>query len=501
MITTFGSYPAGAASASRVRTVRGGEVAELDRNPGQSRSPTPLPTREDVNGGAPTGGTGLRIIIDNGEYGLQNKGDLAMLDVTVGRLRERWPASRIGVVTFNPPLLRAYEPRAEPLAFSKDGWWGSTNLLRRLPGRVSPSIVAPVYRAWRETSEPPRRVARRVRDRLLEVRRLPTHSPAPASDFATSRQDHRKPRVPRAVESASLVLALGGGYMADIDPDQAHRTFDLLERAFDLGVPTAMVGQGLGPLENPALLERARRLLPRVDFIALRENRHGPALLDAVGVDPSKVVVTGDDAVELAHGLPAAEPRTGLGICLRLAPYTSVPADVTPAIRTALQAAAAEVSASLVPMAVSDYQLEDRLTTLPLTEGYDDVVPMLGRYSSARDLARRVSRCRVVVTGAYHVAVFALSQGIPVVGLSASRYYDYKFTGLRGMFGQGVHTVALNSDGLPERLTEAVLSSWQTAPAVRESLLAAAERQMAASRQAYARVYELVERAASSQIT
>jgi polysaccharide pyruvyl transferase WcaK-like protein len=493
MIRMFGPYPAGAASASRVRAVGGAEAAELDRNPGQSCSPTSLPTRHDVDGGAPTGGAGLRIIIDNGEYWLQNKGDLAMLDITVGRLRERWPASRIGVVTFNPPLLRAYEPRAEPLAFSRDGWWGSTNLLRRLPGLVSPSIVAPVYRTWREASEPPRRVARRVRDRLVGARRLPTPSPAPTSDSGSGRHYHRRPRVPRAVESASLVLALGGGYMADVDPSQAHRTFDLLERAIALGVPTAMVGQGLGPLEDPLLLARARQVLPSVDFIALREDRHGPALLEAVGVDPATTMVTGDDAVDLAYGLRAADPGSGIGVCLRVAPYSPVEAGAPPAIRGALQAVAAEVSTSLVPMAVSDYQSEDCRATLPLTQGYSDVVPMLGRYCSARDLASRVSACRIVVTGAYHVAVFALSQGIPVVGVSATRYYDHKFAGLEGMFGSGVHAVALDPEGLEQRLAEAMLAAWESAPMVREPLLSSARRQIEASRAAYERVYELVD--------
>jgi polysaccharide pyruvyl transferase WcaK-like protein len=459
----------------------------------RSKSPVPSPPRDDGDGGAPATGASLRIIIDNGEYCLQNKGDLAMLDVTVGRLRERWPAARIGVVTFNPPLLRAYEPRAEPLAFSEDGHWRSANVLRRLPGRVSPAIVAPGYRIWREASEPPRRAARRVRDRLLKARGLPTRSPAPAADSGTSRQNRRRPRVPRAVESASLVLALGGGYVADVDPDQAHRTFDLLQRAIALGVPTAMVGQGLGPLEDPVLLARAREVLPSVDFIALREERHGSALLESVGVEAESTMVTGDDAVDLAYGLRATDPGSGIGVCLRIAPYSPVGADAPPAIRRALQAVAAEVSAPLVPMAVSDYQCEDCRTTLPLTQGYSDVVPMLGRYCSARDLATRVSACRIVVTGAYHVAVFALSQGIPVVGMSAGRYYDNKFAGLDGIFGSGVHLVAVEPEGLEQRLSAAMRAAWESAPTVREPLLLSARRQIEASRRAYDRVYALVE--------
>ena len=78
--------------------------------------------------------------------------------------------------------------------------------------------------------------------------------------------------------------------------------------------------------------------------------------------------------------------------------------------------------------------------------------PPLGRFASPWALARQVGRCRIVVSGAYHVAVFALAQGIPVVGLSSSRYYDDKFEGLAAMFGTGLELVRLDGDDVEDRL-------------------------------------------------
>ena len=40
----------------------------------------------------------VRVLIENGEYWLTNRGDLAILDVTVRRLSERWPGARLGVL-------------------------------------------------------------------------------------------------------------------------------------------------------------------------------------------------------------------------------------------------------------------------------------------------------------------------------------------------------------------------------------------------------------------
>ena len=46
-----------------------------------------------------------------------------------------------------------------------------------------------------------------------------------------------------------------------------------------------------------------------------------------------------------------------------------------------------------------------------------------------------IARCRLVVTGSYHAALFALSMGVPAIGIATSRYYEDKFLGLADQFG------------------------------------------------------------------
>jgi hypothetical protein len=87
--------------------------------------------------------------------------------------------------------------------------------------------------------------------------------------------------------------------------------------------------------------------------------------------------------------------------------------------------------------------------------------------------------------------VFALSQGVPVVGLTSSAYYDDKFLGLAGMFGTGLELVRLEDD-LGQRLPTAVRSAWDRAPQERSTLLASAEEQIAASRKTFDRICGLV---------
>jgi len=298
--------------------------------------------------------------------------------------------------------------------------------------------------------------------------------------------------LPGAARDVSLVLAGGGGYITDVDLHQAHRTLNLLEYACSRGIPTAMVGQGIGPITDPRLLDRAAKVLPCVDFIALREGRRGTELLAQLGVMPEKIMVTGDDAVEFGYRVRRDAVGSDLGLCLRVANYSKVGNAVREAVGCVVRDVAGELNAGLVPLIVSEHGSEDRRSTLPLLDGYNKRRRPIGRFGTADELARQVAACRLLVTGTYHVAVFALSQGIPVVSLSTSVYYDDKFYGLAEMFGTGLTVVHLEDQDLPNILTRAIGDLWDAAPALRKPLQQKAIEQIAASKEAFERISRLV---------
>ena len=104
----------------------------------------------------------------------------------------------------------------------------------------------------------------------------------------------------------------------------------------------------------------------------------------------------------------------------------------------------------------------------------------------------RVGECRVVVTGSYHGAVFALAQGIPVVALVKSPYYVNKMAGLQDQFGIGCELVRLDEGNVSGRIRAAIDRAWAEAERVRGPLLQAAAEQIERGRRAYARLVELV---------
>lgn len=447
-------------------------------------------------------GPAPRILIEHSDHWLINMGDLAMMDVTLSRVRKLWPAARIGVVTQAPHLLRAYFPDAEPIDPAGRRPWGSPGMLDRVAERAGPTRVGPVaigwvsFRGW--FPQKVRGAAYKGRgllaglstrsgfgwmDRVVGARRragtAPEAGPAQKGGFRLP------PNTLRAVQSSSFVLAMGGGYITDADPTQSERVLTLLEHARSLEIPTAMVGQGLGPAEEPWLQSRLAAVLPEVGFIGLREGRRGPDILRRAGVPPTRFEVTGDDAIELACSVRTDTIGSDIGICLRTAGYSPVSHTAIEALARTLQASARDFQAGLVPVVISDYRSEDRRSTLPLLHGSRAARRPLGRFARPQDVARQVGTCRVLVTGAYHAAVFALTQGIPVIALSTSRYYEDKFLGLADMFGTGLELVYTETEDLEDRLSTAVREAWERAPEVRPALRAAAERQVAASQHGF----------------
>jgi polysaccharide pyruvyl transferase WcaK-like protein len=434
-----------------------------------------------------------RILIENGEYWLRNNGDLAMLAATISRLRVRWPHARIGVLTEVPALLRAYFPGVEPISGFDIDPWAKPSRVELFSGRLSPRIVGPValgrlrLRVWLA------RKARPIRSKISRplTLRSATNTTTPPEAATT------KYALPRgsaeAAREASLVLALGGGYLTDADPAQTVRALTLLEYASDQGVRAVMVGQGIGPLEDPALQSRAAEVLPKMDFIGLRERRRGPEILRRLGVPSERVLVTGDDAIELAYAARSEFPGSDLGVCLRIAAYTPLRQSAHETVGRVVRRESARCGARLVPVIISEHPSEDRAGTLPLLRGAKNVSRPLPKYAHPAQIAQRVAVCRIVVTGAYHLAVFALSQGIPVVAMSSSRYYDDKFLGLAEMFGMGLTLVRLDHASLEHELAEGIGRAWEQASSVREELRARARKQIDACQEAFGRIFALTD--------
>ena len=421
----------------------------------------------------------MNILVDNSGYALGNLGDVAMLQVATRRLRQMWPSARIQVVTSAPSLLARYCPSTAPVAAA-----GLALLitLGYFPGRWRlPGLFSSAFE-WMQA---------RAREQAPEL----MGSMALRRSKAGSAERQALEEFLAAANEADLLVVSGGGFFTDPFRKHAMGCLELLQRVQARGVPAAALGQGIGPLRDRALRRRMQSLFPRVMLFGLREPRVGPALLRELGVPASRIEVTGDDAIELARGLklPTACAGRGLGVNVRIASYSGLGPDDSAGVRRVLHDVAADLVAPLVPLPIARAAGREDVATLEaLFDGWQGEVEGSLSLDTPEAVADQVGRCRLVVSGSYHAAVFALSRGVPVVGLAASEYYASKFLGLAEMFGSGCRTIVIEGPSWQRELAAAVRSGWDSAETVQPGLVAAADRQVEAGRQTYERLRALL---------
>jgi colanic acid/amylovoran biosynthesis protein len=291
------------------------------------------------------------------------------------------------------------------------------------------------------------------------------------------------------VQRSDLMLVAGMGGLTDAFYEFSLALLDSIKLAIDSDVPVVMVGQGIGPIDDPRLRVRAAAVLPRVDLFALREGRAGPQLLRSLGVAAERIEVTGDEAIEFARSQTPTSPGNGLGVNVRAESYAGV--DSKAAMRLigpVANAFARRHAAPIIPVPITSYGKGDDI----------DVARMLFpdasdcRVQTPYEAIAQVARCRVVMAGSYHAAVFALSMGIPVVALAGSDYYRDKMLGLADMFKIGCRVEFVGAPDFPARLDSALEELWTSAPDLRPLLLAAADRQIELVRAAYRRIRDIV---------
>jgi colanic acid/amylovoran biosynthesis protein len=388
----------------------------------------------------------MKIILDNGAYTLRNMGDVAMLQAAVKRMRASVSEPELFILTTSPELLKRYCPGTIPLTvksrdclFESDRPTGST-----------------LNESWRR------------------IRRHRRSVPSEAREFQ------------RALDEADAVLLCGGGFLNDINPYQTRPVLRMLVDAARRGKRTGLFSQGLGPLEDPELLGLLRRTGKAGVPFALRESLYGPEILSRAGVRPSQVVITGDDAVEMAWAHGPASGGNALGFSMRRVSYSEVEPRHVEVAGRAIAELRKRLAVRTVPLPVSFNTHEQDSAVVALVTGAD-AAPLA--MDTPEMLIAAASECRVVVTGTYHAAVFALAQGIPCVCFYVSTYYRNKLEGLAKQFPGGCAVVNLNADGAAKRIVNGVLRFWETSDAALGSRLRqSAEEQIQSAQSFYGRV-------------
>lgn len=419
----------------------------------------------------------MKILIDNSGYELLNFGDIAMLQVAVTRLGQYYPEAELLVFTLSPERLKKYCPTAIPVA-------KAITLEGRRVWKLPWNIFGGLHKLL-----PNQHLKHKFA--LLEFK-LACNHPHKAYPWVTCRLKPRGYDVASMgyaldlIKSVDMVVATGGGYITDAFEFHAHSVLMTLATAHALGKPTALLGQGLGPIHGFFLRDVARFCLRQIDVISLREKVEGLPLLKDLGIPQHKITVTGDDAVEYAYSNKPDVLGSDIGINIRVAYYSKLAENDVNNIVPFLQLIKGVYNAKLRSIPISTHSEESDLASIKRTFG--DILDFNGdSLSSPLDVIQEIGRCRIVITGSYHASVFALSQGISAVCLASSLYYHHKFQGVAEQFGCGCYIVDMNDEHFIENFQSAVETAWVNADKVTEQLKTSALQQIALGLETYAK--------------
>lgn len=306
----------------------------------------------------------------------------------------------------------------------------------------------------------------------LRARRPDAHLTVLSADPAGTRALHgvdawpRRPSaVWRALKHARLLISGGGSLIQDVTSARSAVYYlSVIAAASARRVPTAVIGQGIGPIRRPWVRALTRWTFNRTQAISLRDAASAQTLA-SLGV--TRPVHQGADLAVLMA--PAAQTRVA-EVLTRLGLDTA-PARVGIAVRPwpGLNPVAIgrEIRRFTEPRKAAAVVFPfDRARDRTVSEAVASAAGgHLVEAASPQDLLGLVGAMDLIVGVRLHALVFAASQGVPALGLS----YDPKVSAFAGEQG----LPALPTGAPAAALQEALTAIWEGRERLRARVAAA----------------------------
>lgn len=257
--------------------------------------------------------------------------------------------------------------------------------------------------------------------------------------------DTRVGRLITAIDDSDAYFRSGSGSLNDLwFWSSFYPQFTEARIARLLGKRVIFSGQGLGPLSTGYRRKALKKLLEVLDIITLRDPVESQELIRSVGPVPCRFWAAGDDAQDLENEDLPGSVNASLGSGQRLLVCQFRPTNYERTISGGYWRSIAEqldlladrnqtlrvVAVGFSHGRVADLEAAARIRSYSRT-GFEILGAQLrpGQYRSL------LGRASIAIGHSYHFGVFALSQGVPFVGLYSNDYYRAKLLGLLEWYG------------------------------------------------------------------
>lgn len=225
----------------------------------------------------------------------------------------------------------------------------------------------------------------------------------------------------RSIREADLVVVGGGGLFQDsFDWQLPAGSAFVAGVAVVSGVPTVVLGVGVGPLRRLWLRRVLQWILPAVDHVCVRDG-DSHVTVRKLGVDAARLTLTADLAAtlnirELCPALPLEERSNTVGIALRR--WEALNPDGAAELLDRIAAADHDLRLLCFEWP-QDHQLYDSILARckPATRTRAEVFAP----RDLTDLWRAIAQARCILSMRLHGCIFALSLNTPFVPVEAER--------------------------------------------------------------------------------
>jgi polysaccharide pyruvyl transferase WcaK-like protein len=256
-----------------------------------------------------------------------------------------------------------------------------------------------------------------------------------------------------AIAASRGLIISGAGAMNDDYAVHGLYSWSVLAGwAKQLGKPVALVGQGIGPINDDRNRSAARSLLARAELVGVRDARSAEAARE-LGVSESALHETpdwalaariGDEARQRAEALhleyTGGAPFTAVSIHRRASTTRSDLRAIGRSVeRYVLETARSGKRAVFVPNMTGGRYSDDRETARVIVGGWSEraraaTAIHMGQ-SDPAVVKALIGRADGLLSTRYHPLVFSLAMGTPAIGLAYDEYYVRKLTGASANFG------------------------------------------------------------------
>lgn len=283
----------------------------------------------------------------------------------------------------------------------------------------------------------------------------------------------------RTLKQTDLFISGGGGLFQDVTGFGSIPYYGgLLMLARQMGVPTLIFSQGLGPLRRPLSRLAVRQIFQRVSAITLRD-QDSIALLQETGLRTPPIQLSADPVLNLRgmppgrateilqqEGLDPQQPVIGVSI----RPWKSWFEKQLKSFTAVLAQFARQTGAQLLLIPFQPNQdtwmcLEAAYSIQTRPSGCVPPIRVLQGHYSPLEIHSLIGRLDLMIGMRLHALIMAASNRIPAVGI----VYDPKVRSFAEMVGTpyiGSITALSHSDQFYQYLTQ----TWQNRTAIQQQL-------------------------------